>query len=276
MPSATTPRARKRFGQHFLTQPSLARQIVALAELTGTETVLEIGPGSGALTRLLAPACRELVLIEIDRDLCRLLREEFADDAAVRVVEGDILDMDLHTTIGAKTPPVVVANLPYNISTPVLFQLLQTRGLFSRLVLMLQREVAARLSAKPGTKAYGALSVMVQLVAVIRTAFPVPATMFSPRPKVESAVVVIEPFRPAPLSEAQQRLVRHVVRVAFSQRRKQLGNVVASLTPEAKVILSQLEIDRRRRPETLSPTEFVRLAEAIEKQSTRSVEGAGS
>src|SRR3972149_11631757 len=186
MSSTALVRPRKRFGQHFLSDANLARRIVALARLTGRETVLEIGPGLGALTRLLVQEAAHLYLIEIDRDLSRRLREEFASDSRVQVVEGDVLDIDLPALLPTKEAVVVVANLPYNISTPVLMQLLETPAHFARLVLMLQREVAERLCAAPGSKAYGALSVMAQLVAVMRIALRVPPAAFSPRPKVAS------------------------------------------------------------------------------------------
>jgi 16S rRNA (adenine1518-N6/adenine1519-N6)-dimethyltransferase len=262
MPSALHQRPRKRFAQHFLVRPEVADRIVALANLGGSEAVLEIGPGRGALTARLAAVARELWLVEIDRDLSATLRERFAADPRVHVLEGDILRVDLAALL--PSPTVVVANLPYNISTPVLMRLLQAPALFSRLVLMLQREVAARLGAGPGTKTYGALSVMVQLVADVRTAFNVGADAFSPRPRVDSSVVVIEPRQPATLTAAELAGVRRVVRTAFAQRRKQLGNALASLGAALPPALDQLGIDPRRRPETLSAGEFVALAHALE------------
>jgi 16S rRNA (adenine1518-N6/adenine1519-N6)-dimethyltransferase len=255
--------ARKRFGQHFLVQPNIAERIVALAALRGDETVLEIGPGRGALTRLLAARCRRLVLVEVDRDLAASLRETFATAPAVEVHAADVLRQDLAALLGTAAPAVVVANLPYNISTPALFHLLDQPALFSRLVLMLQREVADRLCATAGGKTYGALSVVVQVVATTRIALRVPPTAFAPRPSVESAVVVIEPLRPPPLSTAARRAVRQVVREAFSHRRKQLINALAPLTDRPSAVLEHLGIDPRRRAETLTPQDFVRLAVAL-------------
>ena len=257
------PRPRKRFGQHFLVQPEIARRIVAEAQLTGRERVLEIGPGRGALTARLANAAAELWLIEIDRDLAGQLREEFAASPGVHVVEGDVLDVDLERLLGSGDSVVVVANLPYNVSTPVLMRLLDTPALFVRLVLMVQREVAARLVASPGTKAYGALSVMTQLVASVRTALSVGPAAFSPRPKVESSVIVIEPFHPAPWSAAELAAVRRVVRAAFGQRRKQLGNALLPLSPAPAETLRRIGIDPRRRAETLTVEEFVHLTRAL-------------
>lgn len=254
---------RKRFGQHFLTQPAIARRIVALAGLDGTETVLEVGPGRGALSGLLLEHAARLVLVEIDRDLAAALRERYRDEPRVQVVEGDVLGLDLPALIGAAGAAKVVANLPYNVSTPVLMQLLETPSLFSRLVLMLQREVVERLAARPSGKDYGALSVMVQLVADVRTAFLVSPGCFTPRPKVDSAVVVIDPHRPQRLSPGTLQAVRRVVRGAFTQRRKQLGNALGTVTDDAHGVLARAGISPVRRPETLSPNEFVRVAEAM-------------
>jgi 16S rRNA (adenine1518-N6/adenine1519-N6)-dimethyltransferase len=263
----TAPYARRRFGQHFLVQPAIAERIVALAGLGGSETVLEIGPGRGALTDLLAARTRKLVLIEVDRDLAAALRTRFATTPAVEVIEGDVLRLDLAAHLGPFAPVTVVANLPYNISTPVLMQLLGTPELFSRLVLTLQREVAERICAAPGGKDYGGLSVVVQVVAAARIALRVPPGAFSPVPKVDSAVVVIEPRHPTPLDTTQRRALRHVVRTAFSRRRKQLQNVIAPLTDDPYGILAQLGLDPRARPETLSPADFVRLTETLTSQA---------
>ena len=259
----SAPYARKRFGQHFLVQPGIAERIVDLAGLHGDETVLEIGPGRGALTAMLAARCRRLLLIEIDRDLAAGLRARFADQPHIELIEGDVLRLDLAARLGDAAPATVVANLPYNISTPALMHLLDTPELFSRLVLMLQREVAERLGAGPGGKDYGGLSVVVQAVAEARVALRVPASAFAPRPKVESAVVVLTPRRPTPLSAERRRALRHVVRTAFARRRKQLVNVVAPLTDDPRGALAALGFDPRARPETLSPADFIRLADAL-------------
>ncbi|OFV89084.1 MAG: ribosomal RNA small subunit methyltransferase A [Acidobacteria bacterium RBG_16_68_9] len=259
----SSPRPRKRFGQHFLVQAGVAERIVAQADLTGREGVLEIGPGHGALTALLVRAAVELWLIEIDRDLNRSLREQFASDDRVHVIEGDVLRIDLPGLLGPRIPVTVVANLPYNVATPVVMRLLDTPECFARLVLMLQREVAARLSAVPGTRTYGALSVMAQLAGTIRTAFSVGPGAFVPRPKVESSVVVIEPLRPPRYSANERNAVRRIVRTAFAQRRKQLGNALAILHPHVSGVLRRVGIDPRRRAETLSPEDFVRLTQAL-------------
>ncbi len=263
----TPPFARKRFAQHFLVQPGIAERIVGLAGLDPARTVVEIGPGRGALTRLLAERCARLVLAEVDRDLAAALRETYADRPNVEVIAGDVLRLDFADVLGeAATPAIVVANLPYNISTPVLLQLLGEPDRFDRLVLMLQLEVAERVCAPAGNKEYGALSVAIQSVADARIALHVPPGAFVPRPTVESAVVVVEPRRPVPLDAAARRALRTVVRTAFSRRRKQLGNVIAPLTEQPRLLLAALDIDPRRRPETLTPADFVRLAAALERE----------
>ena len=255
--------ARKRFGQHFLVQPAIAERIVGLAQLGADATALEIGPGRGALTQRLAASCRRLLLVEVDRDLAEELRTAYAAQPAVEVVTADVLSVDLTALLGAHAPVTVVANLPYNISTPVLMQLLGAPELFDRLVLMLQREVAERVCAAPGSKAYGALSVTVQVVADAHVAVRVPPTAFVPRPRVESAVVVIEPRQPVPLAAAARRALRTVVRTAFSRRRKQLVNVIAPLTRDPRALLAELGFDPRERPERLAPADFVRLSAAL-------------
>ncbi|MBX3025665.1 ribosomal RNA small subunit methyltransferase A [bacterium] len=260
----TAPFARKRFGQHFLVQPGIAERIVELAALRGDERVLEIGPGRGALTALLAARCARLVLVEVDRDLAAALRTRFAGTPHVELIEGDVLRLDLAEVLGRDAPATVIANLPYNISTPVLMQLLGTPELFGRLVLMLQREVAERLCAAPGGKTYGALSVVVQAIAEARIALRVPARAFAPVPKVESAVVVITPRRPPPLDAARRRALRGVVRTAFARRRKQLVNVIAPLSDDPRRALTALGLDPRARPETLTPAQFVQLADALD------------
>ncbi len=268
----TAPYARKRFGQHFLVQPAIAERIVALADLHGDETVLEIGPGRGALTAMLAARCRRLVLIEVDRDLAASLRVRYADAPHVELIEGDVLRMDLAARLGDQPPATAIANLPYNISTPVLMQLLGTPELFDRLVLMLQREVAERLCAPPGGKTYGALSVVVQAIADTRIALRVPPNAFSPVPKVESSVVVITPRRPVPLDADRRRALRGVVRTAFGRRRKQLVNVVAPLTDDPRGALEALGFDPRARPETLAPADFIRLADALDRAPDGDIE----
>ncbi len=221
MPGPAFPRANKRLGQHFLIDPNIVRKIVAAAELTPGDTVLEIGPGRGILTEALSPVVRRIVAVEIDPQLHRLLQARQSEWKNVEVVCADALAYSLETVPAGA---VVVANLPYYISTPLLFKFLEHRHRFPRLVLMLQNEVADRLVAKAGTPAYGVLSVMVQYAADITKAFTVSAHCFRPRPDVGSAVVVLRTKQEALLSPEEEPAFAAVVKAAFAHRRKTLVN----------------------------------------------------
>jgi len=254
---------RKRLGQHFLSDAGIARRIVELAQLDGTQRVLEIGPGLGALTQQLLPHARELWLIEVDRDLAARLRRQYEEQPQVHVVEADVLSVDLAALLGAGEPAVVVANLPYNIATAVLTALLAHPRCVRRMVLMLQREVVERLRAQPGTKAYAALSVLTQFAARLRPGLRVGPEAFVPRPKVESEVIVVEPHAAPPVRVADATLFTRLVRTVFTQRRKQLVNSLRPLCSDPTVPLRAANIDPMRRPETLSLTEFAALSDAL-------------
>ncbi len=256
-------RPRKRFGQHFLTDAHAVQRIVDLAQLDGTQRVLEIGPGLGALTEGLRTRARELWLVEIDADLAERLREEYANHPEVHVLQADVLRLDLVAVLGAPPGTVVVGNLPYNIATAVLTTLLEAPGHFPRMVLMLQREVVDRLCAAPGSKAYGSLSVYTQFAARVRPALRVAPGAFVPRPLVESEVVVIEPYAAPPVAVRDPVLFQRLVRTVFGQRRKQLANSMRPLCADAVRVLDAAGIAPRRRPETLSLAEFAALANAL-------------
>ena len=256
-------RPRKQLGQHFLAAPRIAQRIVDLAQLRATDRVVEIGPGLGALSALLAPRVRRLWLIEVDPVLADRLRTQFVAQPGVQVVAADVLTVDFRTVLGAGEPAVVVANLPYNIATAVLARLLQSPGCFRRMVLMLQREVAERLRAQPGTKAYGVLAVMTQFAARVQPALRVGPSAFVPRPNVESEVVVIEPLDRPPVPVADAAAFGRVVRTAFNQRRKQLANSLRPLCTDPGAVLRVAGIDPTRRPETLTLAEFAALADAL-------------
>jgi 16S rRNA (adenine1518-N6/adenine1519-N6)-dimethyltransferase len=255
---------RKRLGQHFLTYKGVAHRIVDLAQLRGTERVVEIGPGLGALTDVLVEHSRELWLIEVDVDFTTRLRTQYADRPQVHVVQGDVLKVDWTAAFGAGEPAVVVANLPYNIATAILTALLDAHC-FARLVLMLQREVVDRLRAEPGTKDYGALSVYTQFAARLRPGVRVSPEAFVPRPKVESEVIVIEPYTQPPVAVADPGLMNRVVRAAFNQRRKQLGNSLRALSDDPLAVLHAAHIDPMRRPETLTLAEFAAVSNAMSR-----------
>lgn len=261
---ARLPRPRKRFGQHFLRDHAVLARIADALQLTGTETVVEIGPGRGALTDLLAPRARRLVAVEIDRDLAAHLRTRYAASPHVDVLEQDVLEVDLGAVAG---PDFVLAgNVPYYITTPILFHALRPPRP-ARAVYLVQREVADRLVAGPGGKTYGALSVNVQAVARVELLLRVPPGAFQPPPKVDSAVVRVTP-RPDPVvAPEEERRFRTFVQTAFGLRRKQMLRVVrtaAALDPDvAGAVLRDAGIAPDARPETLPPEAFARLVRAL-------------
>ena len=262
--SMSTFRAKRRFGQHFLVDRGIARRIVDAAGLTGDEAVLEIGPGDGALTGLLLERAANVVAVEIDRDLCARLRERFGGLSRFSLVEGDVLRVPLHPLL-ASGPVVVVGNLPYQITSPVLFQLLEHRKSIDRAVLTMQWEVARRVVAAPGGKEYGVLSVLIRLYGDSRRLFDIGPEAFRPRPSVRSSVVCMDFTTPPRVAVEDEIRFRQVVRLAFSQRRKMLRNSLAPLLAPQGVS----EVERRsgvsltRRPETLEVEEFERLSRAL-------------
>jgi 16S rRNA (adenine1518-N6/adenine1519-N6)-dimethyltransferase len=262
-------RPQKRWGQHFLCDPAVARRIVDAARLGPDATVLEIGPGLGALTELLAARAAVLYLVEIDRGMAARLVARYASQPHVHVVVGDVLALPPETLVPAEDV-TVVANLPYNVSTPVLFRLLALRARVRRAVLMLQREVAQRLAAPAGDAARGVLSVMVQTWATVQFAFGVSRRSFLPHPRVDSAVVVLD-LEPAPrVPLADVAVYEDVVRAAFGQRRKMLRNALGAFRAARAIGAAELDarltragIDPRARAETLTLHDFARLAAAF-------------
>jgi 16S rRNA (adenine1518-N6/adenine1519-N6)-dimethyltransferase len=259
-------RPRKRWGQHFLCDPAVARRIVETAELGPRSVVLEIGPGLGALTDELAARAGRLYLVEIDPGLATRLAAQYANDPRVRVVAGDVLSLPLGELV-SEPSATVVANLPYNIALPVLFRLLDLRARFPRAVVMLQREMAARLAARAGSADYGITSVLLQAFAELRVAFGVSRRSFLPCPDVDSAVVDIR-WSVAPRAEVgDPELFREVVRSAFGQRRKMLRNALAALAAHrgqtAEDVLARAGIAPTARAETLDLDAFARLARSF-------------
>jgi 16S rRNA (adenine1518-N6/adenine1519-N6)-dimethyltransferase len=256
-------RPRKSLGQCFLTDRRIAERIVGLGEVGPADRVVEIGPGRGILTRVLAGRAAEVTAIELDPRWSAALREEFAGNARVRIEQADALAYPFEELASGFK---LIANLPYHISTPILFRLLSLRDRISLMVLMLQREVVDRLLARPGTKAYGALSVAVAYAANVRKGFPVAAGSFFPRPAVESSVVVITPRATPAITVRDEALLMRVIRGAFSHRRKVLANALTDEgfeKPGVAAALERAKIDPARRGETLSLEEFGRLADAV-------------
>ena len=261
------PDARKRFGQHFL-EPAWVNKLIAGLDARPGDTFLEIGPGRGALTRPLAARVNRIVAVEIDRDLAAALASELPQN--VRVIASDFLEVDVDDILRNEQLPVrVVGNLPYNVSSPILFRLLATHQAgrrFSDATLMLQREVADRLVSTPGCGDYGALAIQVALHADVERLLSLPPGAFRPPPKVNSAVVRLR-FRPPAADVGDPAVFERVVRGIFLQRRKTLANafkpVAGARGRLASQVLQMAEIDGRRRPETLTLEEVARLTRAV-------------
>lgn len=267
MSTGPLPRPRKRFGQHFLADQNIAERIVALVQPLPGDLVLEIGPGRGALTQRLAARGGRLVAVEIDRDLAAYLRQRLAGPD-FRLIEGDVLDLDLAQLLReeGRERLLVVGNLPYNITAPLLFGLLEQADQVRAAVLMVQQEVARRLAARPGTKDYSLLTVLLSLRAQVHTRIQVAPGAFRPVPQIHSTVVEVQ-FEPARYPVQDERIFGRLVRSAFGQRRKMLRNSLLGLCDGQREELEQLAaaagIDLSRRPETLSLEEFGRLSDVF-------------
>ena len=259
---------RKKWGQNFLVDRNILHKIVREAQIEKEDTVLEIGPGLGEMTRVLAEAARRVITIEVDPKLVAILEEKLASSPNVRVIHGDVLKIDLLEALPVETQPVkVVANLPYQISTPLFFRFIELKRMFSTLTLMVQKEVADRMVASPGTSDYGPLSIFIQLSAKISVLFPVKPAAFFPPPKVESKVVQIN-WREKPLvGPEDEPWFREVVRGCLGYRRKTLLNALRhSGLPLPEGLEGRLEaagLDPRRRPETFEIQELVKLAQVL-------------
>lgn len=262
-------RPRKKLGQHFLVHEGIVEAILRLLALSPEDEILEIGPGLGFLTRRLVEVARKVWAVELDPALVEWLRRgPLGSHPAFDLVHGDVLKV----SVGSILPDhkvKLVGNLPYNISTPVLFRLFELRSHFSFLVLMVQREVADRIAASPGTKSYGTLSVWCQLHGRILEKVHVAPEAFFPRPKVKSAILKIGLYPEPLLPEEYLVALRGLVRAAFGQRRKTLSNALGGWLKkergEIEAFLRSAGIDPQRRGETLSMDEFVRLARALKK-----------
>lgn len=259
------PPVLKRLGQHFLTDRAILEAIAAAVAPTDGETVVEIGPGRGALTDILASLPNKLVAVEIDRALSERLRERYAKNPRVTVVERDVLDVSIAELV--RGPFVVAGNVPYYITTPILFHVL--RAPWPRhAVFLVQREVADRMVAGPGSKTYGALTVNVRAVAYAEILFNVPASAFSPPPKVISALVRVTPRIDPIVSAAEVERFRRFVVALFGMRRKQIGNALRSVgqlsADSAADVLTEIGIDPQARAEILSPEQLAGLMRAVE------------
>jgi 16S rRNA (adenine1518-N6/adenine1519-N6)-dimethyltransferase len=249
---------RKRFGQHFLHDPAVIRRIIDTVAPVAGERIVEVGPGRGALTWGLLERAKRLDVIEIDRDLAQALKADPRAKAGLEVHVENVLDTDFIGLRGAGAPLRVVGNLPYNISTPLLFRLLTQRIAISDMYFMLQKEVVDRMAAQPGSKDYGRLTVMLAAVAEVEGLFDVGPGAFQPRPKVWSAIVHLRPTKIPRFEVGKDGVLRTLVSAAFSHRRKTLRNSLKGLlTPQD---IESCGIDPQLRPETLAPAQFGLLA----------------
>lgn len=259
--------ARKRFGQHFLTDPRILGRIADALGIRAGDSVVEIGPGRGGLTDQLLTrvgSTGRVVAVEVDRDLSALLRERYATRPEFTLVDGDVLKTDFAPYVAP--PFLLIGNIPYNITTPILFRALEPPRA-ERMVFLIQREVADRLAAEPASEDYGALTVNLQALATVETVFTVPAGAFNPPPKVESAVIRLVP-RAAPLINREEEVpFRTLVQGLFSYRRKQMLRALRSVrgmsADDAAAALARAEIVATDRPEVLAPIDFVRLLRAL-------------
>ncbi|KTC68706.1 dimethyladenosine transferase (16S rRNA dimethylase) [Legionella birminghamensis] len=251
-------RPRKRFGQNFLQNPSIIAQIVASINLNASDNVLEIGPGMGAMTQALLKQLPRLTAIEIDRDLCALLKETYPAEQLL-LISCDALTVD-YEAFGPNLR--VVGNLPYNISTPLLIHLFNFVSSIKDMHFMLQKEVVERLVAAPGSKDYGRLSIITQYYCQTDYLFEVPPEAFFPKPKVDSAIVRLTPYTSSPYPEVDISRFQNLVAKAFSMRRKTLANNLKPLLSAHDLI--QLGVDPTQRPEQVSIREYIEISKHLD------------
>ncbi|TGD17691.1 16S rRNA (adenine(1518)-N(6)/adenine(1519)-N(6))-dimethyltransferase RsmA [Levilactobacillus suantsaiihabitans] len=269
--------AKKSLGQNFLSDLNILRNIVAAGDVTDQDNVIEIGPGIGALTEQIAKRARKVVAFEIDENLLPVLDETLMDYDNVKVINEDILQANLPAVVASEFepgPPVkLIANLPYYITTPILMGVLQSTVDFAAIVVMMQAEVADRLVAQPGTKAYGSLSVVMQYRAHVEVAFDVPRTAFIPQPNVDSAIIRLTPREALPVNPYEDKALFGFVKGCFAHRRKSLWNNLQGIfgkQPEVRerieTVLNQTGISRQLRPERLTLINFIELTNAFHNE----------
>lgn len=267
-------RKKKQYGQNFLTNPAIPRRIVRESGITEECGVLEIGPGLGALTLQLAPHCKKVVAVEIDRELIQPLTEKFTPFPNITLIENDILKVDLDALLQEHFPdmPVCVcANLPYYITTPILMKLLEGKHGFRSITVMVQKEVAERLCSKEGDDGYGAITASVRYYAAVKRLFTVTAGNFSPPPKVDSAVIRLDLYDKPPVCPDDETLFFEVIKAAFLQRRKTLCNALVSYFPylqkeNAVAVLTTAGLRTDIRGEMLSLQQFASVANQLAKE----------
>lgn len=259
---------RKKLGQHFLTDRNILDKVIRTAEVSQEDVILEVGPGLGEMTLALAKKADQVIAVEIDSKLAELLRKKMSGLPNVKIILGDILKIDFNSLSREVGSPLkVVANLPYQISTPLLFRFIESKKIFSSFTLTLQREVAERIGASPGGKEYGPLSIFMQIFLDVSIRFFIKPSAFFPPPKVESAVVQMV-WKEEPVIELKsEEWFKKVVKASFGYRRKTLINSLKhsnlALSESVELKMDKIGIDPRRRPGTLTLQEFIRLADAL-------------
>jgi 16S rRNA (adenine1518-N6/adenine1519-N6)-dimethyltransferase len=250
---------RSRLGQNFLLDHYTAGRIVEASGVTGNDRIIEIGPGRGIMTRFIAEVAKELIAIELDYTLFNNLKKDLIAYSNVTVLNMDVMDCDFSHYEAFK----VIANIPYYITTPIIFKLIEEDNKMQSMTLTIQKEVAERIVAPPGNKQYGVLSLMVQYYGKAGILFTIPAGAFRPIPKVDSAVIKIERYENPPVHVDDPALFRKIIKTSFANRRKMLSNSLKTVHPDIKMIMDETGIDPSRRPETLSMEEFANITNAV-------------
>ena len=258
---------KKSLGQNFLTDENIARKIISSLDLKSDDCVLEIGSGTGVLTKYLVQNEARVIGVEIDKNLVQQLQKQFGAATNFLLYSDDILEISFEEILTGDQRWKAVANLPYHITSPVLFKLFENRLLFESAILMVQKEVAQRIVAKPFNKDYGILSVFSQFYAEPKILFDVSKHVFFPKPEVISAVIRFEFNKPAMFSEGEEKVLRQVVKGCFNQRRKMLRNSLLAI-PDLVFDINKIHFDLTQRPEQLSVSDFIELTKQIVRQIT--------
>lgn len=263
-------RPKKSLGQNFLKDENVARKIISSLHLTGEDKVLEIGPGTGVLTKYIVGKAAKVIAVEIDNNLAHQLRDQFSDHAGFTLLHRDVLKISFPEIFDRVNDWRVVANLPYHITSPVLFKLFENRFSFRDATFMVQKEVAQRIVAGPGSKTYGILSVFSQFYAHVKIVFDVSKNVFYPVPEVDSAVVYFKFRKEQRLNETEEALFRKVVKGVFAQRRKMLRNSLKSIE-DLNIDVSKLNVNLNQRPEQLTVENFIDLIRQILSLHTKNI-----
>ncbi|OQX87135.1 hypothetical protein B6D60_04600 [candidate division KSB1 bacterium 4484_87] len=262
-------RPKKSLGQNFLIDENIARKIVAALEITPSDAVLEIGPGRGVLTKYLVESAGKLLAVEIDRALVAQLSERFGEAENFRLLNEDVLKLDLTSVLNSRHRWKVIGNVPYHITSQIFFKLFEHREKISTAVFMIQREVADRMAAAPNCKDYGILAVFCQFYAEVEKLFHVSRHVFAPKPDVTSAVIRLKMRQHLPIAGTELKIFTEIVKRGFGQRRKMLRNSLQKTT-DLSVDWDKIDFNFERRPEQLRVEEFVALAQQIAQKQIRS------